>query len=122
MCQVGYAAGMRHYDRKLRNQVFESYGLVDVDRRDYELDHLIPISIGGASDDAKNLWPESRRTRPWNAEVKDTLKDVLHREVCAGRVPLKEAQDAIRTDWIAAYLKFMGSEPLRFVAKSRQGQ
>jgi len=120
LCQVGYAASVRHYDRDVRNRVFESYGLVDVDRREYELDHLVPISLGGAADDLRNLWPESRRTEPYNAEVKDTLEDVLHREVCAGIVPLKEAQDAIRKDWIAAFRKYVGPEPRRFVARSRE--
>jgi len=120
LCQMGYAASVRHYDRDLRNRVFESYGLVDVDRRDYELDHLVPISLGGAPDDPRNLWPESRRTEPYNAEVKDTLEDVLHREVCAGDLPLKEAQDAIRKDWIAAYRKYVGPEPRRFVARSQE--
>jgi hypothetical protein len=122
LCQVGYAASVRHYDRRLRDRVFNSYGLVDVDRRDYEIDHLVPVSIAGAPDDARNLWPESRRTEPYNAEVKDTLEDVLHREVCAGRVSLKEAQDAIRTDWIAAYQKYVGSEPRRFVARSQESE
>jgi hypothetical protein len=99
--------------------VFVSYHLFNVDRRDYELDHLVPVSIGGAPGDPKNIWPQSRRTEPWNAEIKDTLEDVLHHEVCAGQVPLKEAQDAIRTDWIAAYKKYVGDEPMRFVAPER---
>lgn len=95
-----------------------SYGFIDVDRRDFEIDHLIPISLAGASDDLRNLWPESRRSEPWNAEIKDTLEDVLHRDVCNGRVPLKDAQEAIRTDWIAAYRKYVGPEPRRFVERS----
>ena len=119
MCKVGYAASVRHYDRGLRNRIFESYGLRDVDRRDYELDHLVPLSLGGV-DDVRNIWPESRKSEPWNAEVKDTLEDVLHREVCAGRVPLQEAQEAIRRDWIAAYEKYVGSTPRRFVARSSE--
>jgi hypothetical protein len=118
LCHVGYAASARHYDRELRNHVFASYGLIAVDRRDYEIDHLLPLSLGGAPDDPRNLWPESRRSEPFNAEVKDTLEDVLHREVCAGRMPLKEAQEAIRTDWIVAYRKYVGGAPRRFVARS----
>jgi hypothetical protein len=119
MCQVGYSASIRRYDWKLRNRVFESYHLFNVDRRNFELDHLVPISIGGAPNDPKNLWPQSRLTEPWTAEVKDALEDVLHREVCAGQVPLKEAQDAIRTDWIAAYKKYVGDEPERLVVHER---
>lgn len=49
LCQVGYEASVRHYDREIRNQVFASYGLTAVDRRDYELDHLVPLSLAGFS-------------------------------------------------------------------------
>jgi hypothetical protein len=52
--------------------------------------------------------------RPWNAFVKDTLEGVLHEKVCAGEIPLKEAQDAIRRNWIAAYVHFVGPRPLKF--------
>jgi hypothetical protein len=32
---------------------------------------------------------------------------VLARLVCSGRVPLAEAQEAIATDWTAAYNRFV---------------
>jgi hypothetical protein len=115
MCKPGYAARVRHFDRFVRNEAFRLYGLSNVDRRDYELDHLIPISLGGDPSDIKNIWPESRLTDPWNAEVKDMLEDVLHREVCAGKVGLAVAQWAIRTDWVEAYQLYVGSEPERLV-------
>jgi len=121
MCVIGYAARVRHVDRELRNEAFRLYGLQSVDRRDYELDHLIPISLGGATNDIKNLWPESRLTEPWGAEVKDMLEDVLHREVCAGKVDLAVAQKAIRTDWVAAYEFYVGSEPEQLVLHTRPG-
>lgn len=117
MCEMGYAASVRDVPRDVWNEVFERYGLFWSHRRDFEVDHLVPLSIGG-SNDINNLWPESRMTEPWNAEVKDTLEDVLHREVCAGRVPLEEAQEAIRSDWVAAYRKYAGNEPRRFVPRS----
>lgn len=120
LCVPGYAARVRRVDIAARKQAFRMYGLSNVDRRDYELDHLIPLSLAG-SNDIKNIWPESRITEPWNAEVKDTLEDVLHREVCAGRVRLGNAQWAIRTHWIQAYRIYVGSEPERFVTHGRPG-
>lgn len=75
-------------------------------RRRFELDHLVPLSLGGANR-ASNLWPEPRDVRPWGAEAKDRLEDRLHVLVCRGRISLPDAQRAIRTDWIAAYRRFV---------------
>jgi hypothetical protein len=58
-----------------------------------------------------NLWPESYRTEPWNASVKD--EDRLHQLVCSGRMRLEDAQRAIAQDWIAAYQHFVGAEASR---------
>jgi hypothetical protein len=51
----------------------------------------------------KNLWPESHRTSPWNAQVKDRLEGKLHELVCRGQLDLKTAQHAIASNWIEAY-------------------
>lgn len=54
----------------------------------YELDHWIPISLGGHPSDPRNLvlqpWPEARE--------KDRLERQLYRAVCAGRISLRDAQ------------------------------
>jgi hypothetical protein len=76
---------------------------------EYEVNHLISLEPGG-SNDVKNLWPESYRTEPWNAHVKDKLEDRLHELVCAGHLNLTEAQRAIGTAWIAAYRRFAESQ------------
>jgi hypothetical protein len=59
--------------------------------------------------DLRSLWPEPRATAAdgWNADLKDELETVLVRQVCSGHVPLTEAQQAISTDWIAAYNRFV---------------
>ncbi|WP_332756603.1 hypothetical protein [Sphingomonas sp. LB2R24] len=69
---------------------------------DYELDHLIPISIGGASLDARDLWLQPRQG-PANAGDKNVLAYVLWRLVCTHRVPLATAQRDISHDWTKAY-------------------
>ena len=46
---------------------------------------------------------------PWNAHVKDKLEDRLHALVCAGKLPIEQAQQEIATDWIAAYEKYLGN-------------
>jgi hypothetical protein len=99
---------MRHTSGQLKAEVYREYG---IDRRSghFEVDHLIPLGLGGA-DTRENLWPESRDTQPWNADVKDRLEDRLHVLVCRGEVPLEEAQREIATDWIVAYRKYIGDQ------------
>ena len=61
----------------------------------YEEDHLVPLSIGGAPRDERNLWPQ-----PWpEARDKDREEDALHIGVCTHRMSLAEAQRKIVADW-----------------------
>ena len=79
-----------------------AYGLQNQPLSEYELDHLIPLELGGAPEDIANLWPQ-----PWNgdanAHMKDAVEVFLNREVCRGNLPLAEAQREIATDWLAVY-------------------
>ena len=80
--------------------------------RDYEEDHLVPLALGGAPDDARNLWPEPRISPDgWGADRKDELEAALSRLVCSGQLPLASAQAAIATDWIAAYRRYVSPAP-----------
>ena len=69
---------------------------------DYELDHLIPIAIGGAPLNVRDLWLQPRRGQA-NAADKNVLAYVLWRLVCEHRVPLQTAQRDISRDWTSAY-------------------
>ena len=68
----------------------------------YELDHLIPISLGGAPLDARDLWLQPRQGQA-NAGDKNVLAYVLWRLVCERQVPLATAQEAISRDWTKAH-------------------
>jgi hypothetical protein len=59
-----------------------------------ELDHLIPLEIGGAND-LSNLWPEAGKI----PNPKDKIENELRRDVCAGTISLAEAQADIAQDW-----------------------
>ena len=70
----------------------------------YEYDHLISLELGGAPNDARNLWPEPGAS----PNPKDRLEDRLHALVCDRRVTLATARSAIARDWVAAYHRYVG--------------
>ena len=69
---------------------------------DVELDHRVPLELGGAARDLKNLWLQPLRG-PWNVRCKDALAVELSKAVCKGDAKLADAQDEIRKDWRASY-------------------
>ena len=112
ICVSGYTSTVRppvSYTDKLKKEQIQQYGYSDTSLADYEEDHLISLELGGSPTDPKNLWPESRTTTPYNSHVKDTLENALHKLVCEGKVPLATAQQAIATDWVAAYHQYVGN-------------
>jgi len=90
---------LRHMSRERSDAIMAAYGLPGGRHEAYEIDHLIPLSIGGSDDDV-NLWPEPRRMiePEWSAERKDELEMRLHALVCAGRIDIVDAQKAIAED------------------------
>jgi hypothetical protein len=110
VCVPGYAKKVRAVPAWLKRQAYAEYGITQYKTGDYEVDHLIPLSLGG-SNSIRNLWPQSTKTSPWNSYVKDALERKLHNLVCAGKVDLKTAQHEIASDWIEAYKKYIGESP-----------
>jgi hypothetical protein len=108
ICGVG-TKGLRHWSRERDDKILAEYGLPAGGHPDYEIDHLIPLGIGGADDDA-NLWPQPRRSieREWNAERKDELEWRLRELVCSGALDVATAQAAIRDDWTRAWRNYAG--------------
>jgi hypothetical protein len=43
-------------------------------------------------------------------EVKNSLEELLHQLVCAGKLDLSTAQHDIAADWIAAYKKYFHTD------------
>jgi hypothetical protein len=98
-CVPGYAKKVRAVPSWLKKQAYAEYGITQYETGDYEVDHLIPISLEG-SNSIRNLWPQSSETSPWNSYVKDALERKLHALVCAGKLDLKTAQTEIASNWI----------------------
>lgn len=101
ICVSGYTKTVRPPVSVTEPQKFESmkaYGFDD-SPSNYEFDHLIPLEIGGAPDDLRNLWPESHDTTP-NSYDKDGFENYLNDQVCSGKMDLKTAQNEIATNWV----------------------
>ena len=101
ICVPGYSARVRHTTSATKRKVYEMYGIPEDRRKQYVLDHLISLQLGGR-DEINNLFPQRRDPKP-NSRDKDRIENFLKRSVCKGDMTLKEAQQAIREDWLAAW-------------------
>lgn len=104
VCAADFMASVKPASSWQKTEALKRYGM-RADNFTGELDLLIPASLGG-SNDPDNLWPQPAN-KEWGPEAKDKLEDVLHTMVCDKKISLKEAQDAIRKDWIKAYEKYV---------------
>ncbi|MGC0417076.1 hypothetical protein [Embleya sp. AB8] len=104
ICVPGWTKTVRppaSYTNALKVRQIAEYGYADTSTADYEEDHLVPLELGGAPRDPRNLWPEPRYGSP-NAGNKDTVENRLKRAVCARKVTLNAARTAIATNWTTA--------------------
>jgi hypothetical protein len=100
---------LRHWSRERDDRILAAYGLPPGPPKDYEIDYLTPLCLGGGADTDANLWPQPRRSiePEWNAERKDDLEHRLCQLVCARELDAREAQKRlIAEDWTAAYRRF----------------
>ena len=118
ICVPGYSKKVRNVPIAVKRQVYLSYGIRKHQPGDYEIDHLISLELGG-SNSIRNLWPQSYRTSPWNAHVKDALENELHRRVCAGTIDLATAQRIIAQNWVMGYRIYVNPNPPVSVSRAR---
>ena len=95
ICQRGYTAKVRpprQFTDTIKRQLVNGR---PGSPQDYELDHLIPLGLGGHPTSPKNLWLQT-----WpEAAMKDRDELRLHRDVCAGRMTLEQAQHKMLATW-----------------------
>jgi hypothetical protein len=74
----------------------------------YEYDHQVPLELGGAGNDPRNLWPEPdyAMRSGFYLNPKDHLERALNRLVCAGKMPLSKAQEVIASEWVSAFHRY----------------
>ena len=108
ICTSGYSSSVRHVEHQQYIDVYAAYGVPYPEPSGtYELDHLIPLELGGDNSDA-NLWPEPASPVP-GFHQKDDLENRMHDLVCAGQLDLHEAQREIASNWFAAYVRYVGA-------------
>ena len=109
ICMAGWTATVRpstSFTNGLKLIMLRRAGLPESDAPNYELDHFVPLALGGHPRSEDNLWLQ-RWDGPWNARVKDQLERRLQVLVCAGTIGLRSARAAVQHDWHAAYEKFV---------------
>jgi hypothetical protein len=94
ICTPGYAERVRAVLVSTKDAVYASYGISFHAAGRYQIDHLVPLEVGGNNTRA-NLWPQ---VTPGYGE-KDTVENELHAAVCSGRIALAPAQAQIAHDW-----------------------
>lgn len=115
ICKAGYAQSVRSVPQAEKDKVFAEYGIAQHPPGSYEIDHLVSLELGG-SNDLKNLWPEAALPKPGFHE-KDSVESFLHVQVCSGKMPLKQAQRAIATNW----KQFLSSSTTYKISSSEEG-
>jgi hypothetical protein len=111
ICTPGYTKRVRDVPAAIKREVYSAYHAAHREGVCCEVDHLIPLELGG-SNRAANLWPQ-RYDGQWSAREKDRLEARLHRLVCNGELDLETAQQAIASNGIDAYKEYVATEPER---------
>jgi hypothetical protein len=113
ICVSGWTATVRpstSYTQGVKHKMLRDAGVPESEAITYELDHFLPLALGGHPRSIDNLWLQ-RWDGPWNARVKDRLERALQVKVCAGQVKLDAARSAIERDWKRAYEMYVGRVP-----------
>jgi hypothetical protein len=100
ICRTGYSRSVRPTGEtwyQLKRAAFLRYGYPRL-ISGLVGDHLVPIEIGGAPTDLRNIWPEALN----DALKKDVVEDAARIAVCFHGYPLQQMQVRIAHDWRTA--------------------
>lgn len=104
VCAADFESSQKPVSPWQIGQALSRYGK-RLDDKSVQIDHLIPVSLGGTND-PDNLWPQPVQ-REWGPQTKDELEAKLLKMVCDKKISLKAAQDAIKKDWVKAYKQYV---------------
>jgi hypothetical protein len=98
ICQTGWTQTVRPYVadmKRIKAEMLAAIGESIERRNQYELDHKIPLALGGAVIDRRNL-----ALQPIDeAREKDAIEVCLSSLVCERKIDLDDAQSAIWENW-----------------------
>ena len=98
ICVIGWTHTVRPYVatmKQIKAEMLAAIGESISHRNRYELDHRIPLALGGDPIDRQNL-----ALQPIDeARQKDAIETCLSSLVCQGKIALADAQARIWQDW-----------------------
>ena len=101
ICVPGYIASVRPsttYTNGVKTKLLREQGLPATDSQRFELDHRVPLALGGHPRVLANLQLQVWEG-PRGAKAKDVIERRLQMQVCAGRLLLVDAQRTMYFDW-----------------------
>lgn len=108
ICVPGYTKTVRpstRFTNGVKQMLLKRAGRDPAEASEYELDHVIPLALGGHPRKLENL-----ALQPWEGENgakrKDRIEVKLQCLVCYRQVTLANAQHEIASDWQAAYHRY----------------
>ena len=124
ICVPGYTKSVRpstSYTNGVKRKLLRESGLEETHLSDFELDHIVPLALGGHPRSLDNLM-----LQPWEgvtgAKKKDRLEVKLQCLVCSRQLALSDAQQAIYSEWPAAYHTYAKMKCLRGTRERKEYQ
>lgn len=98
-----------------KKKLLAAYGIPESKISDYELDHLIELNAGGASD-LRNLWPEPNTLTEYKGSAfvhndKDEVEEYTYHAICDGKASVTAVQKAVAANWTTA-VSVLGLAPI----------
>lgn len=104
-----YTVRHRHTKDSEKRDAFDAYH-VQKAGRDFEVDHRVPLALGGA-DEVANRWPQQGWQHP-SFHDKDKLETHVWNAVCRRQtMTLQDGQAIFMRDWIAEFERVFGQPP-----------
>jgi len=102
----GWTATVRppvSYTNALKIQVMREYNLTG-DPSEFELDHCVPLCVGGHPTSQLNLWAQ-RRTGINGAPLKDLTEILAQHAILNGLILLSDARQGFMTNWLELHTR-----------------